>query len=180
MKSKVLITYCWNRVGYNIMRSLSAHDIDVYVADTSRRNICSMSRYIKGSYVYPDPFTEEEAFIKKLLEIIEQLHPDILLPTHDESLVIAKHIDKFPSWLIIPIASYQLLQDLSDKQIATSLANSVGVPTPRVFNSLEEITSFPVVFKAAISNSAKDVYFPGSLEELQNLIRQYEGKKTLI
>ena len=43
MKAKVLITYCWNRVGYNIMRSLSAHDIDVYVADTSRRNICSIS-----------------------------------------------------------------------------------------------------------------------------------------
>ena len=180
MNAKVLITYCWNRVGYNIMRSLSAHDIDVYVADTSKRNICSMSRYIKGSYVYPDPFAEEEAFIKKLLEIIEQLHPNILLPTHDESLVIAKHIDKFPSWLIIPIASYQLLQDLSDKQIATSLASSVGVPTPRIFNSIEEIKSFPVVFKAAISNSAKDVYFPGNLEELQNLIRQYEGRKTLI
>ena len=180
MNSKVLITYCWNRVGYNIMRSLSAHNVDVYVADTSKRNICSMSKYVKGSYVYPDPFKEEEAFIKKLLEIIEQLRPDILLPTHDESLVIAKNIDRFPSWLIIPIASYQLLQDLSDKQISTSLADFVGVPTPHVFNSLEEIKNFPVVFKAAISNSAKDVYFPDSLEELQNLIRQYEGRKTLI
>ena len=180
MNSKVLITYCWNRVGYNIMRSLSAHNIDVYVADTSKRNICSMSKYVKGSYLYPDPFTEEDAFIKKLLEIIDQLRPDILLPTHDESLVIAKNIDKFPSWLIIPIASYQLLQDLSDKQTATSLANSVGVPTPLVFNSLEEINSFPVVFKAAVSNSAKDVYFPKSIEELQQLIHQYEGQKTLI
>ena len=180
MNYKVLITYCWNRVGYNIMRSLTAHDIDVYVADTSRRNICSMSKYVKGCYVYPDPFKEEDAFIKKLLEIIEQLRPDVLLPTHDESLVIAKNIHKFPSWLIIPIASYQLLQDLSDKQISTSLAKSVGVPTPHVFNRLEEIISFPVVFKAAISNSAKDVYFPESMEELQNLMRQYEGRKTLI
>ena len=180
MNSKVLITYCWNRVGYNIMRSLSAHDIDVYVADTSKTNICSMSKYVKGSYVYPDPFAEEEAFIKKLLEIIDQLRPDVLLPTHDESLVIAKNIDKFPSWLIIPIASYQLLQDLSDKQIATSLVDSVGVPTPRVFNSIDEIKAFPVVFKAAISNSAKDVYFPNSFEELQQLLLQYEGRKTLI
>lgn len=180
MNSKVLITYCWNRVGYNILRSLSAHDIDVYVADTSKRNICSMSKYVKESFVYPDPFNEEEAFINKLLEIVDQLHPEVLLPTHDESLVIAKHIDRFPSWLIIPIASYQLLQDLSDKQIATSLADSVGVPTPRVYNNLDEIKSFPVVFKAAISNSAKDVYFPESLDELQQLIQRYKGRKTLI
>ena len=180
MNSKVLITYCWNRVGYNIMRSLTSHDIDVYVADTSKRNICSMSKFVKGSFVYPDPFNQEEAFIIRLLEIIDQLHPDVLLPTHDESLVIAKNIDKFPSWLIIPIASYRLLQDLSDKQISTSLANSIGVPTPYVFNSVDEIKFFPVVFKAAISNSAKDVYFPKCLEELQLLIRQYKGKKTLI
>ena len=180
MNAKVLITYCWNRVGYNILRSLAAHGIDVYVADTSKRNICSMSKYVKGSYVYPDPFKEEEAFITRLLEIINQLHPDVLFSTHDESLVIAKNIDKFPSWLIVPIASYQLLQDLSDKQISTSIASSVGVPTPYVFNCIDEIKSYPVVFKAAISNSAKDVYFPKSLEELLTLIRQYEGRKTLI
>lgn len=180
MNSKILVTYCWNRVGYNILRSLTAHGLDVYVADASKRNICSMSKYVKGSFVYPDPFNEEEAFISKLLEIVDQLHPEVLLPTHDESLYIAKHIHRFPSWLIIPIASYQLLQDLSNKQTAKYLAASVGVPTPHVYNNLDEIKSFPVVFKAAISNSAKDVYFPKSREELQQLIQQYEGQETLI
>ncbi len=180
MNSKVLVTYCWNRVGYNIMRSLAAHNIDVYVADTSKRNICSMSKYVKGSFVYPDPFSQENAFINKLLEIIDYIHPTVLLPTHDESLIIAKNRDRFPRWLIIPIVNYQLLTDLSDKQISTSIAKSVGVPTPRVFNNIEEIKSYPVVFKAAVSNSAKDVFFPTNAEELKNLIKQYEGRKTLI
>ena len=180
MNSKVLITYCWNRVGYNIMRSLAAHDIDVYVADTSKRNICSMSKYVKGGYVYPDPFKEEEGFIKRLLEIIDHLRPEVLLPTHDESLVIAKNRDKFPSWLTIPVASYRLLADLSDKQISTSIAASLQVPTPHIFHNVEDVKSFPVVFKATVSNSAKDVYFPDSIEELMDLIHRYEGKKTLI
>lgn len=180
MCPKVLITYCWNRVGYNILRSLSDKGIDVYVADTSKRNICSMSKFVKGSFIYPDPFTEEAAFIDRLLEIVDELHPQVLLPTHDEALIIAKHRERFPDWLIIPIVSYQWLQDLSDKQTATAIADSVGVPVPKVFSSLDELVSYPVVFKAAVSNSAKDVYFPASKAELKTLIAQYEGRKTFI
>lgn len=180
MKDSVLITYCWNRVGYNILRSLSAHDIDVYVADTSKKNICSMSKYVKGSFVYPDPFTEEDAFIERLLQIVTEVRPSVLLPTHDEALIIAKNIDRFPSWLIIPIASYQWLKYLSDKQIATNIAESVGVPVPHVFSDYDKITSYPVVFKAAVSNSAKDVYFPKNKEELEYLYKRYSDKKTLV
>lgn len=178
--NKVLITYCWNRVGYNILRSLASKDIEVYVADTSRKNICSMSKYVSGSYVYPDPFTEEEAFIKSLLQIIDELRPEVLLPTHDESLIIAKHREEFPDWLIIPIPAYQMLLEMSDKQMATALAESVGVPVPHVYKNIELIKSFPVVFKAAVSNSAKDVYFPNSKEELDALVSQYQGKKTFV
>lgn len=178
--NKVLITYCWNRVGYNILRSLACKDIDVYVADTSRKNICSMSKYVRGSYVYPDPFTEEENFITSLLRIIEELRPEVLLPTHDESLIIAKHRAEFPDWLIIPIPEYQKLLDLSDKKMATALAKSVDVPVPYVYNDIDEIRNFPVVFKAAISNSAKDVFFPNSKEELEALVGQYQGKKTFV
>ncbi len=180
MNPKVLITYCWNRVGYNIVRSLAAHNIDVYVADTSNRNICSMSKFVKGNFVYPDPFYKEDAFIKKLLEIVDQLHPNILLPTHDEALVIAKHKDKFPSWLLIPIARYQLLHDLSNKYISTLIAESVGVPVPHLFMNIDEIQSYPVVFKAAVSNSAKDIYFPKNEIELKKLMLKYDGQNTLI
>lgn len=180
MKQKVLITYCWNRVGYNILRSLAAHDIDVYVADTSKSNICSYSKYVKGSFVYPDPFDNEELFITHLLDIVLQLQPNVLLPTHDEAIIIAKFRDRFPKWLIIPIERYQLLCDLSDKQYATDLARSVEVPIPFVYKSISNISLYPVVFKAAVSNSAKDVHFPSSFKELSDLVNRYEGRKVLI
>lgn len=180
MVLRVLITYCWNRVGYNILRSLASHGIEVYVADTSKRNICSMSKFVAGSYIYPDPFTQEEAFIGRLLEIIKELKPEVLLPTHDESLIIAKHRNKFPPELIIPIADYELQLTLSDKERATSIAKEAGVPIPHVYDNFEDIKSYPIVFKAAISNSAKDVYFPGNKEDLQGLMKQYEGRKYLI
>lgn len=176
----VIVTYCWNRVGYNILRSLSGHGLQVWVADTSKRNICSMSKFCAGAFTYPDPFTEERAFIDVLLLKVEELKPKMLLPTHDESVVIMKHRDEFPTELIIPYPSVDLLLSIANKAWATKKANECGVPIPRVFDDATKVDKFPCVFKTVIGNSAKTVFFPETAEELQGLIRRFAGEETLI
>lgn len=179
MNCDILITYCWNRVGYNILRSLAAKGLCVVVADTSEYNICSMSRYSAANFVYPDPFTAEEDFITFLLKKIDELKPKVLLPTHDESIVIARHRDRFPTELVIPVAPEELLLRLSDKKQATMLAKSVGVPTPEVYEGVEN-AKFPCVFKTVIGNSAKTVFYPKNKEELSSLAVKYSSVDTLI
>ena len=39
----VILTYCWNRVGYTILKSLHQKGLKVWAVDTSKKNICSMS-----------------------------------------------------------------------------------------------------------------------------------------
>ena len=136
MNCDVIVTYCWNRVGYNILRSLAAHGLSVWVADTSPKNICSISKYCAGSFTYPDPFVAEEAFINCLLQKVDELKPKILLPTHDESVVIMRHRDKFPESLIIPYESEEILLTLANKAKATELAIAAGVPAPKVYGSV--------------------------------------------
>lgn len=63
-----------------------------------------MSKYCAGSFTYPDHFTEEEAFIHVLKVKVEELKPCVLMPTHDESVVIMRHRKEFPKDLIIPIS----------------------------------------------------------------------------
>ena len=92
-KCDIILTYCWNRVGYTILRSLSEKGLKVSAADTSKNNICSMSKFCAGSFTYPDPFTEEDAFIRVLKEKVTELKPRVLMPTHDESVVILRHSD---------------------------------------------------------------------------------------
>ncbi len=179
-KCDVLITYSWNRVGYNILRSLSSLGLRVWVADTSKINICSVSSFSAGSFVYPDPFTQEEKFLECLLHKIDELKPKVLIPTHDESIVIAKHISRFPKEMIIPISDYETLIMLSDKACATKLAQETGVPIPQIYHSVDDVKEYPMVFKTVVGNSAKGVYFPNSMEELQSLIVKYDGIKTLM
>lgn len=179
-KCDVIVTYCWNRVGYNILRSFASHGLNVWVADTSKKNICSLSRYCAGSFVYPDPFVDEEGFIQCLLRKVEELNPKVLLPTHDESVIVMRHRGRFPSDLIIPYEDENMLITLANKAKATDLARSAGVPVPRVFKCIDEVTSYPVVFKTVIGNSAKGVYFPKTREELLKYMENHKDEETLL
>lgn len=156
----VILTYCWNRVGYTILKSLHQKGLKVWAADTSKRNICSMSKFCTGSFTYPDPFTEEDAFIQVLKDKVAELRPRVLMPTHDESVVIMRHRDEFPADLIIPYEGKEKLLLLANKAESTELARKAGVPVPEVYKSIDEVKSYPVVFKTVIGNSAKGVFFP--------------------
>lgn len=118
-----------------------------------------MSKYCAGSFVYPDPFKEEEAFIQVLKEKIRELCPTVLMPTHDESVVIMRHRDEFPKELIIPYENSDKLLLLANKAKSTELAQKAGVPVPMIFRSVDDVANFPVVFKTVIGNSAKGVFF---------------------
>lgn len=176
----VIVTYCWNRVGYNILRSLSAHGLKVWAADTSKKNVCSMSKYCAGNFTYPDPFTREENFVECLVRKVEELKPKVLLPTHDETVIIMRHRNRFPKDLIIPYGSEKLLLTLANKAQATELAKNAGIPIPEVYTHIREVKKYPVVFKTVIGNSAKGVYFPKSQEDLVALTNKHKADETLL
>ena len=168
MKCDVIVTYCWNRVGYNILRSLSSKGLSVVVGDTSRWNICSISRYATDSFIYADPFTNEGQFIRDILSAINKYNPHVLMPTHDEALIIAKHIKELPSSVIFASDSFNNLNNLSNKYESANLAKSVGVPVPPLINNIREV-NYPIVIKTRYGNSAKGVFFPKTYEEAKKL-----------
>ncbi len=179
MKCDVIVTYCWNRVGYNILRSLSSKGLTVIVGDTSDKNICSMSKFVSGNFVYPDPFTKEEEFISCLLEKIVEFSPTVLLPTHDEGLIIAKYRNRFPENLIIPIEKYELLTILSDKYTATNIAKEANIPIPQILTDINTC-SYPIIIKTRIGNSAKGVYITKSKLEVDEILSHYNSDEILI
>lgn len=104
----------------------------------------------------------------------------MLIPTHDESIVIMRHIKEFPETLIIPYDNAEKLIMLSNKSEATALAERVGVPIPEVYDNVDEVTSFPVVLKTVLGNSAKGVFFPKSKSELADLALNYAKNDYLL
>lgn len=181
-KCDVIVTYCWNRVGYNILKSLSSKGLVVVCADTSKKNICSMSKWCADSFAYPDPFTNETDFIECLIDKVNQYHPKVLMPTHDESLIIARYRNRFPKWLKISISDIKNLEVLSNKLSATKIAERVGVPTPRIYNSIDDISphGYPVIIKPIIGNSAKGVVKASNKQEAENAIINKNPNEIII
>lgn len=179
MECDVIVTYCWNRVGYNIIRSLSKKGLKVVVGDTSSHNICSMSKFSAEHFVYADPFKQEGAFIEDIKKAIDKYRPKVLMPTHDEGLVLAKHIDELPKSVTYCMESYEKQMILSDKLEATKIAESVEVPVPKILNSLD-VQSYPIVLKTKIGNSAKGVFFPQTREEAMDLMSHYQRSEILM
>ena len=69
---------------------------------------------------------------------------------------------------------------MANKAWATEKANMSGVPIPIVYNSIEDIKVYPVVFKTVFGNSAKGVYFPKNKEELLKLQELHKNEETLL
>lgn len=180
MECDVIVTYCWNRVGYNIIRSLSKKGLKVVVGDTSSHNICSMSKFSMDHFVYADPFKQEDTFIADIKKAINRYKPKVLMPTHDEGVVLAKHRAELPQSVVYCMESYEKQMLLSDKYEATKIAESVGVPIPKVLGELNDNIEYPIVIKTRIGNSAKGVFFPKNRMEATAVMKQYRREDILL
>ena len=176
----IIITYAWNRVGYNILRSLSSKGLKVVVADVSSYNITTVSNRKYGSFTYPDPINQEDEFIQVLIKNVNIYCPQMLIPTHDEGIIIAKHRNKFPKNLIIPIDSYEKLIKLSDKSYTAKLAEKLNIPIPKTFHIHDRIEHFPIVFKTKQGNSAKGVYFLNNEDELNHYKQKFKESEVFL
>lgn len=178
-KCDVIVTYCWNRVGYNIIRSLYNKGLKVVVGDTSSHNICSMSKYSIGNFTFADPQKDERLFIEDIKNAIHRYSPKVIMPTHDEALIMAKHIAELPNDVIYIMESYETQLRLSDKHEATLIAKAVGVPVPSFVGDLAR-ANYPIVVKTKFGNSAKGVFFPKNRIEAEKIIARYRPADILI
>lgn len=139
-----------------------------------------MSKYSADSFVYSDPFLQEDQFIVDLTNAIEKYKPKVVMPTHDEALVIAKHLDKLPSEVLYALESYEKLILLSDKYEATCIAKRAHVPCPAFIDDYKACESYPIVIKTKFGNSAKGVFFPKTIEEAEHIITKYDSNDILV
>lgn len=67
-----------------------------------------------------------------------------------------------------------------DKAYTKAIAESVGIKTPKTYNSIEEIEEFPVIVKPSRDGSSVGIYFCHSKEEVREAVKSLKGRKPLI
>jgi predicted ATP-grasp superfamily ATP-dependent carboligase len=182
MKTHVLLTCGWVRSTYAALRNLHSHRLTVAVADTALSGMCQQSRLKSAFFRYSNPFKNESRFVTEVSNIFIQNPFLVLLPSHDETEIIARHLTDLPSGVIVPIPGYDQICFANDKAKTHLAAQKIGLSTPRRFfwetyDDLQKVVSSPdnvsirKVVRLRRSHSAKGIYYPRSNEELISQVK---------
>ncbi|MGE0267503.1 MAG: ATP-grasp domain-containing protein [Candidatus Omnitrophota bacterium] len=176
----VVLSYGWNRVAYNMLRALALNNLRVAVGDSSRFAMAKASRYCAGSFRYRSFYRNPQDFISDLERAFSRFKPQVYLPSHEETFIVARYIDRLrKTGVKIPIADFNTIKTLHRKDLLMPETHKLGIPTPKTFKleHLDQLKHFwaeagkdnCVVVKLLNTNSSKGVFYARSLEELKSI-----------
>jgi predicted ATP-grasp superfamily ATP-dependent carboligase len=186
-RADVLLTYGWVRSSYAALRNLTAHGIQVCASDSSRLGMCQSSLLKVAFERYPSHYIDEEAFVQRIADICSEHSISLILPSHNETEILARHKHRFPGSLsaLLPDASHCAL--FNNKRMSYDFARSLDVPVPcrveysdpaTIANAIGDAGVTRTVIKLLTGNSAKGVYYaetPKAAQEISlRLIEQYD------
>ncbi len=176
----VLLTYGWCRTSYVVLRSLAARGVAVHVVDASPFAMCRASRRAASFRRVRDPFAAPDGFVEDVVAALRATGARVLIPGHDDALVLARARAALPDGVVLPVADPDLLALAGDKSRVLEEAAAAGVPVPLTVRprSAVEVREaaatlrYPAVVKTRIGNSAKGVRFAA---DATSLVAAWEG-----
>lgn len=161
---KVLVLDANQRSALAIIRSLGRQGISIVAGDPVANPLGSASRYAAASLRYPDPASDPPQFISQVIDCVERLAIDTIIPATDLTtmlLVSQSNLSKNVHLAAPPAESYEAL---TDKARLVELAQRLGITVPETRIARTEDTviaaardfGFPVVLKPARSRYLKD------------------------
>lgn len=174
----VIVTNAKNRIAYNVVRSLGQKGIDVYTADFVPRSMSFASRYSKDYFLYPSPFRDQEGFVQRLIDEIQRLRADVLIPVFEETFLVAKHKERLSQYVTMVLPDYEQILITHNKDRWEHIARRLEIPVPGSY-PIEELWNgtvktshfrYPVLIKPKQGGGAWGILQLDSAEALDTLL----------
>lgn len=128
---KVLVLDANQRPTLAITRSLGRKGIHVVVADETEETLAGSSKYCRESFKYRSPYRHPDDFINCIkIECIKRDIKMVFPVTEITTYLVLKHRDQFEG-IIIPFASFEKFELLSNKIELVKLAQKLNIPIPK-------------------------------------------------
>lgn len=182
---RILVTYCWVRSSYAVLRNLTKHGHEVFVADAQSIGMCQWSRKKSGFDKYTSHYEDEERFLNDIISICRNRNIDLIFPSHNETTVLAKNSGLFSDISTIICPSEEHCDLFNNKKLSYDFARSVGlsVPTTISYENISELnlkiknSSKRYFVKLLTGNSSKGVFACDGdravIQKVQELIQSY-------
>ena len=120
--------------------------------------------------------SEEHLFKQQLISILNEYKIDIYIPVHSEECrVVAKYQKEILEYTRTKfmISPYDTFKALDDKKVAYDVLNKIGVKTPKLYETYNEINNFPVVAKPRLGSGSKRFFLCNSIDEVEVIKKKY-------
>jgi D-aspartate ligase len=129
---KPAIVLAAHTMGLGVIRALGINGVPVVAVHYNERDMAHVSKYVVEKIKAPHPENCREQFIELLLEHAAHLGGGVLIPTSDETLVaVSQNKQLLESHYIVACAEWSIIEQCIDKKRTSSLADSLGVPSPK-------------------------------------------------
>ena len=181
----VIVTHSWNRLGYNICRSLGSKGLKVGAGSDIYIGMSSVSKYVNKVFLHPP--IHKDNFLNRIIEVLEKYNPKVLIPSDEDLFIFSKNFKKLKQFKTkIPISDYEIIDTLNNKNRAAFYAKSIGVPIPLTLSptSDDDVKYFskevgsPVVLKLVDSSGAKGVFFLNQNNIIKKIDELYESNNA--
>lgn len=164
---KVLITDAAYQQSLGAIRSLGKKGIYVIGGSHSALAQSFYSKYCREKVIYPTPQMEDE-FVRFMLRYVQKNKIDVLLPIgYLTTTALSKYYVEFCKYTKLLITSGNSMEIASNKDKTMQLAMQLGIKTPKMYKSIEEVKGFPIVVKSV--EDGGQVRYVNSPEELYKI-----------
>lgn len=155
---QVLVTSGDPHKAYVICKALHRCGLRVHVGDSQRLSMAACSRYCSGRMTYTDPAVDARQFMEDICRYCDNEGVDIILPTMDETYVLAAHADMLHGRVRSLLPSHAQIAMTNDKSIIRVVARDIGIHVPETWEmtallhdpkAIEDLP-FPVIIKPKI------------------------------
>lgn len=159
----ILLTGSRAPVTLELARLFNRDKHTVFVADTFRNTLTSVSRAITRSYVIPPPNTSPDQFCSALCQILSSENIDLLIPTCEEIFWIAKYYEQLSEYCQVFCVPLDQLRPLHSKWefIQRATCYSLPVPQTQLLTSQAQIQPYnwALVYKPVFSRFSTQTHF---------------------
>jgi hypothetical protein len=172
---KVLVFPCGSEIGLEIAESFK---FDKHFELIGVSSIADHGKFIYENYIQIASSIQDKQCLHELKEIIDTHGCDLVYPTMD---LVAHVLKSQEQYLGIPVVCSPIETSsicVSKRKTYASLYGKI--PTPIVYNSIEEINDFPVFVKPDVGYGSRGVKKISNEHELKQFISENHEKEVVM